>query len=79
MNSGWPLITLRGHVTITSAAGSTLESNYVKWDIKKQNFIVDGMYFLRRGESRIAGKGIRVDSNQNIMGSKNAKKQERGA
>lgn len=73
-NADWPLVTLRGHVTITGADGSTLESNYVKWDTKKQNFTVDGTYFLRRGESRIAGKGIRVDSNLNIMDSKNARK-----
>jgi hypothetical protein len=74
VNSDWPLVTLRGHVTITGADGSTLESNCVKWNTKKQNFTVDGTYFLRRGESRIAGKGIRVDSNLNIMDSKNTRK-----
>jgi hypothetical protein len=74
VNSDWPLVTLRGHVTITGADGSAIESNYVKWDTKKQHFTVDGTYFLRRGESRIAGRGIRVDSNLNIMDSKHAKK-----
>jgi hypothetical protein len=73
VNSGWPLVTLRGHVTITSADGSTLESNHVKWDTKRQSFIADGMYILRRGESRIAGKGICVDSHLNITNVKNAK------
>ena len=73
VNSDWPLVTLRGHVIITGADGSTLESNHVKWDTKKQSFTADGTYFLRRGDSRIAGKGIRVDSNLNIMNVKNAK------
>ncbi len=74
VDSGWPLVTLRGHVTITSADGSTLESNYVKWDTKRQSFTADGTYFLRRGESQIAGKGIRVDSNLNVVDLKNARK-----
>ena len=74
VDSGWPLVTLRGHVTITGADGSTLESNHVMWDTRKQNFTVDGTYFLRRGESQIAGKGIRVDSNLNVVDLKNARK-----
>jgi hypothetical protein len=74
VGSAWPLVTLRGHVTITGADGSTLESNYVKWDTKKQSFTADGMYILRRGDSRIAGKGIRVDSNLNVADLKNARK-----
>jgi hypothetical protein len=73
VDSGWPLVTLRGHVTITSADGSTLESNYVKWDTKRQSFTADGMYILRRAGAQIAGKGIRVDSNLNITNVKNAK------
>ena len=34
-------VVLRGHVTIKTADGSTLESNYVEWDIKKQQFSVN--------------------------------------
>jgi Lipopolysaccharide-assembly, LptC-related len=73
VNSDWPLVTLRGHVVITSADGSILESNYVKWDTKKQSFIADRMYVLRRGDSRITGKGICVDSYLNITNVKNVK------
>ena len=74
VGSAWPLVTLRGHVIITGADGSTLESNYVKWDTKKQSFTADGMYILRRGDSRIAGKGIHVDGNLNVVDLRNARK-----
>ena len=73
VNSGWPLVNLRGHVVITAADGATLESNHVIWDTRRQIFTADGMYFLCRGESRITGKGIHVDSNLNAANTKIAK------
>jgi len=79
VNSSWPLINLRGHVIITTSDGATLESNHIIWDTRRQSFTADGTYFLQRGESRIAGKGIRVDSNLNIADTKNIKKQKRSA
>jgi hypothetical protein len=79
VNSNWPLINLRGHVIVTAADGATLESNHIIWDTRRQSFTADGTYSLRRGESRIAGKGICVDSNLNIADTKNIKKQKRSA
>jgi hypothetical protein len=72
LDSGRPQVMLRGHVVIT-ADGGTLESNCVRWDIQKQQFTADGTYFLRQGESRIAGKGICVDNHLNIADAKNAR------
>ncbi len=74
VNSSWPLINLRGHVIITASDGATLESNHIIWDTRRQSFTADGTYFLRRSESRIAGKGICVDSNLNATDIKIAKK-----
>jgi hypothetical protein len=71
LDSGRPQVILRGHVVIITD-GATLESNYIKWDIQKQQFTADGTYFLRRGESKIAGKGICVDNNLNVADAKNA-------
>jgi hypothetical protein len=79
VNSSWPLINLRGHVIITAPDGATLESNHIIWDTRRQSFTADGTYFLRRGENRIAGKGICVDTNLNIADTKNIKKQKRSA
>jgi hypothetical protein len=73
-NSSWPLVNLRGHVIITASDGATLESNHIIWDTRRQSFTADGTYFLRRGESRITGKGIRVDSNLNANDMTIAKK-----
>jgi hypothetical protein len=73
-NSNWPLINLRGHVIITAADGATLESNHIIWDTRGQNFTADGTYLLRRGENRIAGRGIRFDSKLNPTYMKVAKK-----
>jgi hypothetical protein len=72
LDSGRPQVILRGHVIIT-AEGATLESNCVRWDIQKQQFSAEGTYFLRRGESQIAGKGICVDTHLNIANAKNAR------
>ena len=74
VDSSWPLVNMRGHVIITASDGATLESNHIIWDTRRQCFTANGTYFLRRGESRIAGKGIRVDSNLNATDIKIAKK-----
>jgi hypothetical protein len=55
-------IVLRGHVTITTAEGSTLESNYVRWDIQKKHFRVNGIYALNRNGVRTTGRDICVDA-----------------
>ncbi len=55
-------IVLRGHVTIKTGDGSTLESNYVEWDVKKQHFNVNGVYVLNRGGIVTTGKDICVDA-----------------
>jgi hypothetical protein len=71
INSGFPVVTLRGHVIITCPDGSRLETNRARWDTKKHSFTADGQYFLRRGDSQIAGKGICVDNKLNILKSGN--------
>jgi hypothetical protein len=58
-------IILRGHVTIKTANGSTLESNHIKWDIKKQHFSVNGIYVLNRNGLKTTGKNICVDTQLN--------------
>lgn len=60
-------VVLRGHVTIKTADGSTLESNCVKWDIKNQHFTVNGVYVLNRNGVRTTGKGICVDAQLNVL------------
>ncbi len=60
-------VTLRGHVTISTGDGTTLESNCVIWDIAKQRFTVDGAYFLTRNGKKIQGKDICVDDRLNIV------------
>jgi hypothetical protein len=65
-------ILLRGHVTITSADGGSLECNCAKWDIEKERFTVDGVYVLRREGMTTAGKDICVDSQLNVFGAKQA-------
>lgn len=55
-------VVLHGHAKITIADSSTLESNYIKWDVKKQHFSVDGVYVLNRGGVITTGKGLCVDA-----------------
>lgn len=55
-------IVLRGHVTIQTGDGGTLESNYVEWDVKKQHFNVNGVYVLNRDGIKTMGKDICVDA-----------------
>jgi len=63
-----PEMILRGHVTITAADGSKLESNRVKWDMKKNQFEVDGVYVLSRNGKKMFGKDTYVDRNLNVVG-----------
>jgi len=66
-------IVLRGHVTIKTADGSTLESNYVKWDVKRQHFTVNGVYVLNRDGIQTMGKNINIDAQLNNAVIKRAK------
>jgi hypothetical protein len=77
VNSSWPLVTLRGHIIITAANGSTLETNRVKWDIKKQSFTTDETYVLRQSGIPLTGKGVCVDSQLNIIELKNERNLKR--
>jgi hypothetical protein len=54
-------IFLRGHVTITAADGTTLETNRVKWDAESRLFRVDGSYVIKGLAGNTTGKGISVD------------------
>lgn len=66
-------VVLRGHVTIKTADGSTLESNYVKWDIKKQHFSVNGIYVLNRDGVKTTGRDICVDTQLKSVKAQHAK------
>lgn len=55
-------VALRGHAKITVADGSTLESNRITWNTRRQHFSVDGVFVLNRGGVITTGKGICVDS-----------------
>lgn len=57
-------VILRGHVIIT-VDDDKLESNYVRWDIRKNLFKVDGIYVLNRSGQITSGKGICVDTQLN--------------
>jgi len=58
-------IVLRGHVIITTADGSTLETNYVKWDIENQLFTAKGIYVINRNGVKTAGRNICVNTELN--------------
>jgi len=73
----WSDILLRGRVKIRIADGSTLESNYIKWDVKKRHFSVKGVYVLNRGGTVTTGKGICLDAQFNNVGPQNAKAPEK--
>lgn len=60
-------VTLRGHVVVKAADGSVLESNCAIWNIAKQQFAVDGTYFLTRNGKKIRGKDICVDDKLDIV------------
>ena len=55
-------VILHGSAKITIADGSTLESNEIKWDVKRQYFSVRGVYVLNRRGIITTGKGICVDA-----------------
>ena len=69
----WSDILLRGRVKIRIADGSTLESNYIKWDVKKRHFSVKGVYVLNRSGTVTTGKGICLDAQFNNVRPQNAK------
>jgi len=60
-------IFLRGHVILTASDGRRLESNRVKWDVRKQLFRVEGMYVLQAREHRQRGRAVWVDEQLNIV------------
>jgi hypothetical protein len=60
-----PEIVLQGHATITIADGSTLESNYIRWDPQKRCFVAFGGYVLNREGARTIGRNICVDDKLN--------------
>lgn len=66
-------VVLRGHVTIKTADGSTLESNYVKWDIQKQRFSINGIYVLNRNGVKTTGRDICVDAQLKSVKAQHAK------
>lgn len=68
-----PELVLRGHVIIKTADGSTLESNHVRWDTKKQHFTVKGVYVLNRKGVETMGRDICVDAQLNNIKTENAK------
>lgn len=70
-------VVLRGHVTIKTADGSTLESNYVNWDIDKQHFSVNGVYVLNRDGVKTTGRDICVDTQLNRIKTRRAKSQQK--
>ena len=55
-------VALRGHAKITVADGSTLESNSITWNTRRQHFSVDGVFVLNRCGVITTGKGICVDA-----------------
>jgi len=67
------VVILRGHVIVKAEDGSVLESNCVKWDIRKHLFYADGTYFLTHSGNKtcgelvesIHGKSICVDDRLN--------------
>lgn len=73
MSSDQSAVTLRGHVTIKAADGSTLESNYVQWDIANQSFTAQGGYVLNRNGTQKIGKKICVDNQLNGINVQQAK------
>lgn len=66
-------VVLRGHVIIKTANGSTLESNYVKWDIENQHFTVNGVYAINCNGVKTTGRNISVDAQLNSVEAQNAK------
>ena len=54
-------IELRGHVIVKTADGTTLESNYIEWDVRNNIFNVQGLYSLRQSGEVKTGRGASFD------------------
>jgi hypothetical protein len=52
-------------VIVKAEDGSVLESNCVKWNVRKHHFVADGNYLLTRNGNKIHGKSICVDDRLN--------------
>lgn len=70
-------VVLRGCVKITTADGSTLESNDIQWDVKNGYFYVNGIYVLNRRGIITTGKGICVDTRLENMKSRYAQSERK--
>lgn len=73
VGSDQPEIILRGHVRIEAPDGSTLESNYVRWDVANQRFTAKGGYVLNRNGNKKTGKDICVNAQLNQVNIQQAK------
>jgi hypothetical protein len=69
-------IFLRGHVILTASDGRRLESNRIKWDVRKHLFRVEGMYVLQAREHKQRGKEIWVNEQLNIVSGKYVEKNQ---
>ncbi len=66
-------IELRGHVTIKTKDGITLESNYVEWDVRNNIFNVRGLYSLNRNGAVKTGRNACFDFTLNEVSTRQAK------
>jgi len=66
-------LVLRGHVSIITANGSTLECNHAEWDTKKEYFNIVGTYVLSRNNEKSMGRDICVDTQLNPVKTQQAK------
>lgn len=57
----WPIVTLRGNVTITAEDGTVLKSNHVRWNTKKKHFTIESVYALKNADRILTGKEICLD------------------
>jgi len=65
-------VMLRGHATVKTGDGTTLESNGVEWCVGDQCFVVRGHYVLTRNGEKISGRGICLDRRLEPMKLRNA-------
>ncbi|MGA2915437.1 MAG: hypothetical protein ABSE89_05375 [Sedimentisphaerales bacterium] len=66
-------VELRGHVTIKTKDGTTLEGNYVEWDIRNNIFNVQGLYALNQNGAIKTGRNACFDSTLNEVSFRQAK------
>jgi hypothetical protein len=70
-------IELHGHVIIKTRDGATLESNYVKWDVRNKIFKVNSLYAMNRNGAVKTGRNACFDFTLNEVGqAKNCVKEE---